>query len=268
MNKKILAIAIAIIAIIAIIIGLFVLIKNDSLNSKSTTNQTQAGTTENTTRTNSADTSDANLDETDTDPADEDSSTTDQTNTQTAADQDNTGAQTGRILIAYFSRADENYNVGTVEVGNTEIMAGFIKDYLGDKADTFKIDPVTPYPANYKECTEVATQEQRNNARPKFKNANSLKLDEYDTIFIGYPIWWGDVPMIINTFLEAYDFSGKTIIPFNTHEGSGQSGTYNSIKNKMKSSTVNTNGLAITGKKAREQSSRSTVENWLKELGY
>lgn len=267
MNKKILAIAIAIIAVIAIIIGLFVLIKNDSLNSKSTTNQTQAGTTENTTRTNPADTSDADPDETDTDPADEDASTTDQTNTQ-ITDQDNTGAQTGKILIAYFSRADENYNVGTVEVGNTEIMAGFIKDYLGDKADTFKIDPVTPYPANYKECTEVATQEQRDNARPEFKNANSLKLDEYDTIFIGYPIWWGDVPMIINTFLEAYDFSGKTIIPFNTHEGSGQSGTYNSIKNKMKSSTVNTNGLAITGKKAREQSSRSTVENWLKELGY
>lgn len=264
MNKKILAIAIAIIAVIAIIIGLFVLIKNDSLNSKSTTNQTQAGTTENTTRTNPVDTSDADQDETDTDPADKDANTTDQTTT----DQDNTGAQAGKILIAYFSRADENYNVGTVEVGNTEIMAGFIKDYLGDKADTFKIDPVTPYPANYKECTEVATQEQRNSARPEFKNANSLKLDEYDTIFIGYPIWWGDVPMILNTFLEAYDFSGKTIIPFNTHEGSGQSGTYNSIKNKMKSSTVNTNGLAITGKKAREQSSRSTVENWLKELGY
>ena len=264
MNKKILAIAIAIIAVIAIIIGLFALIKNDRLNSKSTTNQTQDGTTENTTRTNPVDTSDADQDETDTDPADEDVSNTDQTTTG----QDNTGAQTGKILIAYFSRADENYNVGTVEVGNTEIMAGFIKDYLGDKADTFKIDPVTPYPANYKECTEVATQEQRDNARPEFKNANSLKLDEYDTIFIGYPIWWGDVPMIINTFLEAYDFSGKTIIPFNTHEGSGQSGTYNSIKNKMKSSTVNTNGLAITGKKAREQSSRSTVENWLKELGY
>ena len=74
--------------------------------------------------------------------------------------------------------------------------------------------------------------------------------------------------MIINTFLEKYDFSEKTIIPFNTHEGSGNSGTYNSIKNKMKTSTVNTNGLAIQGKKARQENSRSTVENWLKGLGY
>ncbi len=95
----------------------------------------------------------------------------------------------------------------------------------------------------------------------------SLNIDNYDTIFIGYPIWWGDVPMIINTFLEKYDFSGKTIIPFNTHEGSGNSGTYTSIKNKMSSSTVNTNGLAIQGKTARQESSRSTVENWLKGLG-
>ena len=73
--------------------------------------------------------------------------------------------------------------------------------------------------------------------------------------------------MIINTFLEKYDFSGKTIIPFNTHEGSGNAGTFNSMKNKMKSSNVNTNGLAIQGKTARQESSRSTVENWLKGLG-
>ena len=73
-----------------------------------------------------------------------------------------------RVLIAYFSRADENYPVGNVDVGNTEIMAGFIKDYFGEKADTFKIDPVVSYPKNYKECTEVATQELNLNARPEF----------------------------------------------------------------------------------------------------
>lgn len=174
--------------------------------------------------------------------------------------------ESGRILIAYFSRADENYSVGTVDVGNTEIMAGFIKDYLGDKADAFKIDPVKAYPTNYKECTEYATEEKNSNARPEFKNSNSLDLSKYDTILIGYPIWWGDVPMIINTFLEKYDFSGKTIIPFNTHEGSGNSGTFTYIKNKMTSSTVNTNGLAIRGAEARKESSRATVENWLKGL--
>lgn len=147
-------------------------------------------------------------------------------------------------------------------------MAGFIKDYLGDNIDTFKIDPVKSYPKNYKECTEVATEELNSNARPEFKSANSLNLDNYDTIFIGYPIWWGDVPMIINTFLEKYNFSGKTIIPFCTHEGSGNAGTFTSLKSKMSSSTVNTNGLAIRGTEARKESSRSTVEKWLKGLGY
>ena len=181
---------------------------------------------------------------------------------------DNMTNSSKKILIAFFSRADENYTVGTVSVGNTEIMARFIKEYFGDRADGFKIDPVASYPANYQQCTEVATQEKNANARPEFKNADALDLSKYDTIFIGYPIWWGDVPMIINTFLEKYDFSGKTIIPFNTHEGSGDSGTYAYIKNKMSSSNVITNGLAIRGATAREESSRSTVENWLKGLGY
>ena len=241
MNKKVIGIIVAIIIALAVVIGLIVLISNDSLNNSKNDNDTSKAL-----GTKFAENNTIN---------DEDKT-------------ENNTKSSKRILIAYFSRADENYNVGNVEVGNTEIMAGFIKDYLENKADTFKIDPVKAYPSNYKECTEVATQELNSNARPEFKNANSLNLDNYDTIFIGYPIWWGDVPMIINTFLEKYDFSGKTIIPFNTHEGSGNSGTYTSIKNKMKSSTVNTNGLAITGKTARQESSRSTVEIWLKGLGY
>jgi len=242
MNKKVIGIIVAIIIALAVVIGLIVFISNDSLNNSKNDNDTSKllGTT-----------------------------LTENNNTinDEGKTEDNTKSSKG-VLIAYFSRADENYNVGNVDVGNTEIMAGFIKDYLGDKADSFKIDPVKDYPSNYKECTEVATQELNSNARPEFKNASSLNLDNYDTIFIGYPIWWGDVPMIINTFLEKYNFSGKTIIPFNTHEGSGNSGTYTSIKNKMKSSIVNTNGLAIQGKTARQESSRSTVENWLKGLGY
>lgn len=167
----------------------------------------------------------------------------------------------GRILIAFFSRADENYNVGVVEVGNTEIMAGFIKDYLGDRADVFKIDPVKSYPTDYDTCTTFATYEKEHNARPEFKG--DIDLSKYDTIFLGYPIWWGDVPMIINTFLEKYDFSGKTIIPFCTHEGSGNANTFGKIKTKMTASTVNTNGLAIRGSVAREEESRDTVKQWL-----
>jgi len=238
MNKKFLIgmITVLIVSIIAVAIALVVVNNNESStsNTANTGNDTQEGST---------------IVE----------------NPQANTANENVVAQ--KILIAFFSRADENYSVGTVEVGNTEIMAGFIKEYFGDKADTFKIDPVKPYPTNYKECTEVATEEKNSNARPEFKNANNLNISNYDTIFIGYPIWWGDVPMIINTFLEKYDFSGKTIIPFNTHEGSGNSGTFTSIKNKMTSSTVNTNGLAIRGSEARKDSSRSTVTNWLKSLG-
>ena len=240
MNKKIIGLIIALVVIIAAIVGIVILINNDSLNNNSNDSAKALGT-----------------------------SITDdnKTNTNEEKTENNTEAKK-RVLIAYFSRPDENYNVGTVEVGNTEVMAGFIKDYLGENADAFKIDPVVAYPASYDECLDVATNEKNSDARPEFKNSDSLNLNNYDTIFIGYPIWWGNVPMIINTFLEKYDFSGKTIIPFNTHEGSGEAGTYSYIKNKMKSSTVNTNGLALTGKNARQETSRSTVENWLKELGY
>ncbi len=246
--KKAIGIIIAIVIIVAIVIGLSSLIKNDSLNNENNGDESSKALGTTITEKNEVNSEAINDEE-------------DVINTEeTSGDK--------KILIAYFSRPDENYNVGTVEVGNTEIMAGFIYDYFGDKADTFKIDPVKAYPASYNECLEVATKEARENARPEYKNADSINIDNYDVIFIGYPVWWGDVPMVINTFLESYDFSGKTIIPFNTHEGSGNAGTYTSLKNKMKSSTVNTNGLAITGQKARQESSRATVENWLKELGY
>jgi len=244
MNKKIVGIIIALVVLVAAVLGIVFLVSNDSLNNNENDSNKKLGTS----------------------IGKEDNQIENENEKENVAD--NTNGSDKKILIAYFSRADENYEVGTVEVGNTEIMAGFIKDYLGDKADTFKIDPVKAYPKSYKECTEVATEEQRNNARPEFKDADLINLDNYDVIFLGYPIWWGDVPMIINTFLEKYDFSGKTIIPFNTHEGSGNSGTYTSIKNKMKDSTVNTNGLAIDGVAARKESSRSTVESWLKGLGY
>ena len=255
MNKKLIVLIIAIVAVVAII-GMAYLLNNNSLNGSNRSNDSSKALGS----TIEQEESEPNI-----------LAENEQAISNGDKAEENTNKNTekiNKILIAYFSRADENYNVGNVDVGNTEIMARFIKDYLGDKADSFKIDPVKAYPTNYKECTEVATEELNSKARPEFKNASSLNMDNYDTIFIGYPIWWGDVPMIINTFLEKYDFSGKTIIPFNTHEGSGNAGTFNSIKNKMKSSNVNTKGLAIQGKTARQESSRSTVENWLKGLGY
>ena len=180
---------------------------------------------------------------------------------------ENTEGETGenKKLVAYFSVAGEVYNVGTVDVGNTAIMSSYIVDYL--KADSFEIVPVKSYTTIYKDLIEVAKEEQRNNARPEIKNKIS-NFEEYDTIFIGYPIWWGDLPPIVYTFLEEYDFSGKTVIPFNTHEGSGISGTYDRIKNKLSNANVNTNGLALQGKVSRTDDGKSETINWLKNLGY
>ncbi len=170
-----------------------------------------------------------------------------------------------KVLIVYFSRTGENYNVGNVEVGNTAIMASYMKEYL--KADSFEIVPVNKYPDSYDECLSVATKEKNEDARPAIES----KLDDiskYDTVFIGYPIWWGSIPQIVYTFMEEYDLSGKTIIPFNTHEGSGDAGTYNTIKNKLTKSNVNINGLALQGKVARTDEGKEKTINWLKELGY
>lgn len=176
----------------------------------------------------------------------------------------NEETQKSKILVAYFSRADENYAVGTVEVGNTEIMAKNIAELTG--GDLFKIEPVQPYPASYDETTEIAQQEKNQNSRPELKNEIN-NIDEYDTIFIGYPIWWSDMPMCVYTFLEDYDFSNKTIIPFNTHEGSGSSGTYATIKNKLANSNI-LDGLSIRGKDAREDSSKQDIEDWIKGLNF
>ena len=168
-------------------------------------------------------------------------------------------------LIVYFSRTGENYNVGNVEVGNTAMLASYIKEYL--KCDSFEIVPMDKYPENYDECTKLASKEKDDNARPKI-DGKIDNFDSYKTVFIGYPIWWGDLPMIMYTFMEEYDLDGKTVIPFNTHEGSGDAGTYDAIKEKLPSANVNTQGLALDGKTARSEDGKQQTIDWLKQLGY
>lgn len=168
-------------------------------------------------------------------------------------------------LIIYFSRTGENYNVGNVEVGNTAMVASYIKEYL--KADSFEIVPVDKYPEKYDECTDIAQKEKNDNARPKIQDKIN-NFDSYDTVFLGYPIWWGDLPMIMYTFMEEYDFNGKNVIPFNTHEGSGDAGTYQSIQTKLPNAKVNTKGLALDGKTARSDNGKQQTIDWLKGLGY
>jgi flavodoxin len=170
-----------------------------------------------------------------------------------------------KVLVVYFSRTGENYNVGNVEVGNTTMVASYIKEYL--KADSFEIVPVDKYPEKYDECTDIAQKEKNDNARPKIQDKIN-NFDSYDTVFIGYPIWWGDLPMIMYTFMEEYDFNGKNVIPFNTHEGSGDAGTYQSIQTKLPNAKVNTKGLALDGKTARSDDGKQQTIDWLKGLGY
>ena len=170
-----------------------------------------------------------------------------------------------KVLVVYFSRTGENYNVGNVDVGNTAMVASYIKEYL--KADSFEIVPIDKYPEKYGECTEVAQKEKDDNARPNIQGKIN-NFDSYDTVFIGYPIWWGDLPMIMYTFMEEYDFNGKNVIPFNTHEGSGDAGTYQSIQSKLPNAKVNTKGLALDGKTARSDDGKQQTIDWLKGLGY
>ena len=168
-----------------------------------------------------------------------------------------------KILIAYFSRAGENYSVGVIDKGNTAIVAELIAEQTG--GNLFEIVPVVPYPVGYEEMKTVSTREKDSNARPEIANAVE-NWDEYDVVFLGYPIWYGDMPMIVYNFLESYDFSGKTVIPFNTHEGSGQSGTQGRIASTIPDATV-LSGIAIRGATAQNDtaSAKSTVERWITE---
>ena len=166
-----------------------------------------------------------------------------------------------RILVAYFSRAGENYGVGTVTKGNTQIVAEMIAEETG--GDLFHIQTATPYPVSYEECTQIAQEEQRTNARPAL-DAVVSDFDNYDVIFLGYPIWWGDMPMAVYTFIESYDFSGKTVIPFSTNAGSGIAGTVRTITDKLSGAAVESS-FAIAGTTAQNdrETTRTQVRQWL-----
>ena len=168
-------------------------------------------------------------------------------------------------LVTYFSHAGENYNVGVVEEGNTAKLAKVIAEQTG--AELFEIVPVVDYPQSYDECLEVATAEQREGARPEYVG-DIENWDQYDTVFIGYPIWWGEIPNIVYTFMESHDFAGKTVIPFNTHEGSGQSHSQRDIVNTLPDATV-LQGLAVRGATAQNDADATAkaVTDWLSGLG-
>ena len=165
-----------------------------------------------------------------------------------------------------FVRAIVEKVNGTVVVdgevlGNTQYVANLIAEQTG--GDIFRIEPVDAYPTDHDELLDRAREEMSRDARPEISNAPE-SIDEYDVVFIGYPIWNADLPPIINTFLEQYNFDGKTVIPFCTHGGSGLAGTQNTIANKLTNSTVITNAFSLS--RTRMEAAPAEVESWLREI--
>ncbi|SHF70886.1 Flavodoxin [Caldanaerobius fijiensis DSM 17918] len=168
-----------------------------------------------------------------------------------------------KSLIAYFSRKGNNYVGGSIvnlPIGNTEVIAKKIQKLTG--SDMFQIKTVKSYPEDYTETTKVAKEEERKNARPELTEIVD-DMESYDVIYLGYPNWWGTMPMAVFTFLESHDFSGKTIIPFCTHEGSGMGSSEHDIKRLCPNAKV-LPGLAIRGSSVNNAD--EDVVNWLKKL--
>lgn len=167
-------------------------------------------------------------------------------------------------LIAYFSRKGQNYVNGKIvdlPIGNTEVVAKMIQKMTG--SDMFQIESVEVYPEDYTEATDMARDELRAKARPKLTHQVE-NMDAFNVIFLGYPNWWGTMPMPVCTFLENYDFSGKAIAPFCTHEGSGLGHSEQDIRALCPNATV-LKGMAIHG--ADASAANTKVADWLGKLG-
>lgn len=165
-------------------------------------------------------------------------------------------------LVAFYSRADENYFGGAmryIEVGNTEKIAGMIADATG--ADLFKIEQKVPYAADYNTCIEQAKKDLRENARPELVN-NLESIDNYDEIYIGFPNYWGTMPMAVFTFLEQFDWAGKKIYPFVTHEGSGFGKCESDLKKICRDASIQP-GLSVQG--SMVESAKAEVDAWMKD---
>lgn len=170
-----------------------------------------------------------------------------------------------KILVAYFSQAGEQYNVGWIEKGNTQIVAEYIAQKTGGAL--FHIEREKAYSTKHRDLLNESKAEMSRNERPALIG-KMPDISQYDVIFLGYPIWWSDLPMPVYTFLKSASFSGKTVIPFCTHEGSGDAGTQQKISTAVKDADVK-EVLAIRGKTAQTDSNavKASVDAWLKKQG-
>ena len=172
--------------------------------------------------------------------------------------------QDKKILVAYFSHPGENAVVGYVDPGNTQLLGREILRVTG--GNEFFINPVNPYPVDYDSTYEKAANEQKYQARPDY--CDDIRVEEYDVIFLGYPIWCGDLPMVVYSFIEKHNWSGKVVIPFITHEGTGDAGTYDRLKFKMSGAILKGGGFNMTGKMARTIEGLQKLNDWLRSIDY
>lgn len=191
---------------------------------------------------------------------------------------DNTeNAGSGKVLIAYFAVA-ENSEVDAISSASVTEVDGEAKGLVRTIAediqavtggDLFSIETSVDYPGDINDLIEYASGEQDEDVRPEL-TSHIENLDEYDTIFVGYPLWWYDLPQVMYSFFDEYDFSGKTIIPFDVHRGSRLSGTPNTIQELEPDAIVISDGYAVVHETAAESVSdvAADVEEWLHRLGY
>lgn len=164
-----------------------------------------------------------------------------------------------KSIVIYFSRADENYGVGVVDKGNTEIVAEYIQEITN--ADLFKVERKVPYAKDYQTCCDEAKEEQINNERPELISYLE-SIDDYDVIYIGSPIYCGTMPQPMFTQLEKLNFKGKIVKPFTTHEGSGLGNVVSDLKKICVGADIK-DALAIKGTNAKN--SKEIVEEWCGE---
>lgn len=230
MNKRIIAFAVAIIVVVGGIIG-FNIYRNSQNQSANSDNNTASTT---------------------------------KTKVKKGGKVSKTG-KNGKVLVVYFSRTKGVYG-GNLKRGNTARVADFIQ--AKTKGDAYEIVPKKSYPNGYDATTKVAQREQDQNARPAIKNALP-NVKKYMTVFIGGPIWWGEYPMIIRTFMDNVNLNGKTVIPFTTAEGSGLGNTEETLRGTYPKATVK-KGFTTEGNNVKDNSAavQRSVNKWLNGLGY
>ncbi|MBR1600535.1 MAG: NAD(P)H-dependent oxidoreductase [Alphaproteobacteria bacterium] len=171
-----------------------------------------------------------------------------------------------KVLVVYFSRTGEQYGVGNITEGNTAIIAKMIAKKTDGDAFEVKLKNDN-YPSGYTPLTEVAKEEKNNNARPEILD-DINNFSEYDVIFVGGPVWWSDLPMAMYTFIDRHDWSGKIVVPFVTHEGSGLTMVPDNLKKATQAEMLD--GLAVYGHIAQNEHDKAEkiVANWLNKLGF